>query len=125
MVQAFKPPKTIKPIPKRYWLVFNLTRVGKGLGVSFGILAAGIVSVFYAILTSITLETIIADLEIVGFKIPKVGTISYIVVFLSLILTNVATYAFTTEIPMHLTRKKNSFIQFLAHILSSSVSAFI
>jgi len=100
--------------------VATLKRAGKGFGVSLGILVAGIVSVFYAVLAIVAVETLI---KYIG--IATNGLMFYVVLFVTVFFTNVGTYAFTTEVPLHLTRTKNTAVQILAHILSSTTATFV
>jgi hypothetical protein len=92
----------------------------KGLGVSITILVAGIASVFYAILVAVAIETLIDRAGI-----DMTGLVFYVVLFATVLFTNIGTYAFTTEIPMHLTRTKNTGLQVLAHVLSSTTATFV
>ncbi len=101
-------------------VVATLRRAGKGLGVSLGILCGGIVSVFYAILAISAVETLT---RFIG--IDANGLMFYVTLFVTVFFTNIGTYAFTTEVPLHLTRTKNTTVQILAHILSSTTATFV
>ncbi|MGD8546300.1 MAG: hypothetical protein PVH12_09015, partial [Candidatus Bathyarchaeota archaeon] len=85
-----------------------------------GILVAGVISVFYAVMATAAVETTV---KYVGINSSSITF--YIVLFITVFLANVGAYAFTTEIPLHLTRTKNTTVQILAHLFSSTTATFI
>ena len=94
--------------------------MGKGVGVSFFLLVTGVISVLYGAFVPLMVDIIM------GGPFEDENDMMYLLdLFIVLLFTNVGTYAFTTEIPLILTRKSNSAIQFLAHILSSTVATFV
>ena len=97
-----------------------LKLTGKGFGVSLGILVAGVISVLYAVMATAAVETTV---KYIGLD--SSGIMFYIVLFITVFLANVGAYAFTTEVPLHLTRTKNTAVQILAHLLSSTTATSV
>jgi hypothetical protein len=94
--------------------VTDLKGVGTGVSVSFGILAAAVLSVLYSLYIPDAVRVATDHFDI---HLESVWTILVVLIF-----SNIGTYAFTSEIPSYLLRERHALIRSLAHVLSSSVA---
>ncbi len=90
---------------------------GSSFAVSLYILFAAIFAIFYAVWVPIAVRTISS---FVGFRVQ--AWITFVAV---LIFSNAGTYVFVSAVPSYLLRRRNMFLQFLAHLFSSTVASLV
>ena len=89
--------------------------VKRGFSVSLGILAVAIFAIFYAAWLPATVFSVMEFLEI--------SMEEWMLLVLIIALSNAEAYVFVSAVPLYLLRERNSFLQFLAHVLSSTTAA--